>query len=241
MCTRFIRSILLILGLSLASMPACATIIQTLSGVSSVGNPVSFKAELTIAGDILTVQLFNLSPQSSAAPNDLLSSYFFDIINGSSRPSLNYVSAVGDVYLAKKSSADTLQTANANIKAVNNNDNSWAFRGDLNIALIPFLKYGIGTVGNNNFTPNNFNGNIVDGMDYSIYTGDVTTQNLHNKLLVKNMATFTFSGLTGFSEANIASAFSFGMGTAPDSLLTCPEPATLALLGLGGLLLRRRK
>ncbi|MHC5001209.1 MAG: PEP-CTERM sorting domain-containing protein [Planctomycetota bacterium] len=34
--------------------------------------------------------------------------------------------------------------------------------------------------------------------------------------------------------------YAFGLGTAPDSLLI-PEPATLAILGLGSLALLRRK
>jgi len=226
------------------ALPAYATVTQTGSGTSSAGNPVSFKAELTISGDILTVKLFNDPTNSltSLAPNDLLSSYFFEIMDsGNNRPVLAYVSAVGDVWLTRKNSVDVLQTANANLKAVNPGDNTtWAFK-TMNASLSPFLGFGIGTVGNNNLTPNNFNGNVVDGMDYSIYAGDVTTQNLHNKLFVKGMATFTFSGLTGFTEANIKPTGKIGLGTAPDNLMdvVVPEPATVLLLILGGMVLFR--
>ena len=223
-----------------AAAPSGASVIQTVSGLSSVDNPVSFKAELAIAGDTLTVTLYNTSTVGSSAPNDLLCSYYFDIINsGSGRPTLTYVSAAGDVWLTDKKSADVLHTAGANLKAVNADDHTWQFK-TFDTAENPFLGFGLGTVGNSNLT-NNFNGNIVDGMDYSIYAGDVTTQNLDDRLLVKGPVTFTFSGVSGFSEADISSSFVFGLGTAPDSLM--PEPGTLLLLAVGGVmaLLRRKR
>ncbi len=223
-------------------IPAYATVTQTASGVSAKGVPVSFQVDLTILDDTLTVTLFNTSTVPSANPDDTLCSFFFDIVDGgNNRPTLTYVSAVGDVYLTDKSSPDVLQTANANLKAVNVGDNTWQFR-TLDVSASPFLGFGVGTVGNANLSPNNFNGNIVDGMDYGIYAGDVTTQNLHDRLLVKDSITFTFSGLTGFTEANIMPTVAFGLGTKPDSLIWTPEPTTILLLALGSLpLLRRRR
>ncbi|MCK4886845.1 MAG: hypothetical protein KAS96_05610, partial [Planctomycetes bacterium] len=87
-----------------------------------------------------------------------------------------------------------------------------------------------------------FNGNVVDGVNFAIYKGEITTQPLVNPdCLVKDTATFIFTGLTGFTERDIVNRFTFGLGTAPDSLLV-PELATICLLGLGGLaMLRRRK
>jgi hypothetical protein len=142
------------------------------------------------------------------------------------------------VYLASKKNPDALQTANANIMAVKAGDNSWAFRR-MEESQNPFLGFGIGTVGNSNLTPNDFQGSIVDGKDYSIYTGDITTQNLNGILLVKDSATFTFRGLTGFTEKDIARKFAFGLGTAPDSLLI-PEPGSILLLSIGFIGLFRR-
>ena len=104
------------------------------------------------------------------------------------------------------------------------------------------LSFGIGTAGNNSLTPNGFNGNIVDGFDYGLYAGDVTTSNLDGDLLVRGPATFVFSGVSGFSEADIADEVLFGLGTQPDSTGLVPEPHTALLLGMGlaGLGLRGR-
>ena len=214
--------------------------VQTVTGFSGVGTPVSFHANLSIAGDILTIQLYNDSTQS-LAPADVLSSYYFDIVNGSNaRPTMTYQSATGDVWLTSRTHPDVLQQANANLMALAPGDNTWQFR-TMNNALNPFLGFGLGTVGNSSLAPNNFNGNIVGGLDYSIYAGDVTTQNLNNTLLVKDHITFTFSGLTGFSEADISPRAAFGLGTAPDSMITVPEPTTLALIAAGGAAVLRRR
>ena len=117
----------------------------------------------------------------------------------------------------------------------------WQFRGDLDAMQNPFLGFGIGTVGNSGLSPNGFDGALVSPVDFAIYKGEITTQPLVNPdRLVKEMAAFTFTGLAGFTELDIADAFAFGLGTAPDSLLT-PEPATMAIMGLGILIVRKRR
>jgi hypothetical protein len=216
----------------LIAAPACATVIFSASGISKKGVPVKFDAQLTIAGNVLTVQLTNDSPVDSLNPDDLIGSFYFDILDGSNnRPTLTYTSAVGDVYLADKDNLDSLQTANADLQAFVAGDDTWQFK-TMDALQVPLLGFGIGTVGNSDATPNNFNGNIVGAIEYSIYRGEITTQNLDGKLLVKDTATFTFTGVSGFSESDIVDAYAFGLGTAPDSFLA-PEPRSAILIGIG--------
>lgn len=229
----------LLLGLS--ASPAQATVIHSVSGLSSAGVPVAFEAQLSIAGGNLTIVLTNTSPVDSLNPNDVLGSYYFDIVDGfNNRPTLTYTSATGNVFLADKDAADTLQNANADLRALAAGDNTWQYR-TMDPSLTPFLGFGVGTVGNSNVAPNNFQGNIVSGIDFSIFKGDISTANLDGRLLVKETATFTFSGLTGFIEADIAPLAAFGLGTSPDTFLFTPAPGSLVLLSAGMLIGYRRR
>ena len=90
-----------------AHQQASASVIYTVSGISTVGTEVSFEADLSISGDFLTLKLTNTSV-ASLAPDDTLASFYFDIFNGIARPDLIMDSATGDVYTPLKSSADTL-------------------------------------------------------------------------------------------------------------------------------------
>jgi hypothetical protein len=231
---------MLVLLASLIALPTYASVMQIASGLSASGVPVSYQAELSIRDDTLTIVLLNTS-LGSKNPDDLLSSYCFDIIGrGNNRPTLTYVSATGDVWQTSQSIQDKLVTASADLKAVSKNDNTWQFL-NLDPAISPNYAFGIGTVGNNGLTPNNFNGSIVGNSDYSIYAGDVTTSNLDGKFLVKDSATFIFTGVAGFSEADIKTTSLFGLGTKPDSTLTgssappppVPEPSTMLLTFVG--------
>ncbi len=66
------------------------------------GSPVNLRADLSISGDTLTVALANTTPSrsgvsGSAVRADLLSSFYFDVGNGSGRPTLSGFGAWGDV------------------------------------------------------------------------------------------------------------------------------------------------
>jgi hypothetical protein len=246
-----------VLGLVLVSLvqSASAGIVFPVSGTSAAGNPVSFSATLAISGSTLTVQLDNTSPVNSTDAADVLTSVYFDILSGTNRPTLNYTSASGSLFLVRSGTTDlpyyyTPQTytqvsgSMSNIRAVNNGDNSWQFR-TMNASSSPQLGFGIGTVGNSALSPNGFTPQIVGQgntmINFAIYRGGDIDPNgvLNNKYLVKNTATFTFTGLTGYTEANIVDKVVFGLGTNPDSTLTVslPEPGALALAAVGTVLL----
>ncbi len=217
-----------------------ATVIRSFTGTTpDTLVDVSFEASLTISGNTLTIVLENQSmslgpPSPSLNPNDLLTSFYFDIFDGVNRPTLTYVSATGDVYTGDKDNPDPLTTAGANIRAVNPNDDSWQFKSGLTLQPgTDLLTFGLGTAGNNSLSPNGFNGNIVNGFNYGIYAGDVSTNNLDGDLLVKGPATYNFTGVSGYTEADIADEALFGLGTQPDSTGFVPEPGTALLLALG--------
>ena len=245
--TGYILALLLLTAFGAA--PACASLIFSASGTSAKGVAVEFGAELTISDNLLTVKLTNESPVASLNPDDLLASFYFDIVDVDSilgRPTPGYVSATGAVYEGNKDGPDSGPTF-PDLRAFNKDDGTWQFK-TMDEDWDPFLGFGIGTVGNNTLSPNNFNGNIVGTgpIDYAIYTGDITTQNLDGHLLVKDTATFTFDGLDGFTEDDIVRRVAFGLGTAPDSTIegtVVPIPGAVWLLGSGlvGLIFLRRK
>jgi len=213
-----------------------AGVLLKASGVSGENVPISFEAELTISGDTLTIVLTNTSPVDSLYKADVLGSFYFDIINSNGdRPDLVYTSAFGDTYIGDKDGVDPLSQLGEDLKALPGKQ-GWIFV-EMDDMSVPFLGFGIGTVGNSNWA-NDFPG--MDGVETGIYKGDVTAQSLDGYLLIKETATFTFTGVDGFTEDDIVRDCAFGLGTAPDGYLT-PEPATLMLLGLGGLLLRKRR
>ena len=240
----------LILLVSFGAGPACASLIFSASGTSAKGVEVIFEALFEISGDILTLTLKNTSPVASLNPDDTLGSFYFDIVDVDGilgRPTLSYDSATGNVYEADKDDPDTLIPVGADLIATDPGDGTWQFK-TMDAAQDPFLGFGIGTVGNHNLAPNSFDGNIVGTgrIDYAIYAGDVTTQNLDGQPLVKDSAIFIFTGLDGFTEEDIVRRVAFGLGTSPDSTLegaVVPIPGSVLMLssGLIGVIFLRRK
>lgn len=236
-------------------------VIGPLSGTSADGNPVAVSTRLTVTGTLLTITLDNASSVNTSKTSDVLSSMYFDIksVSGTTvfRPTLSYLSGTGTVYQVLKTGPDTL-IGGSNLRATNNGDDTWQYRR-MDAAAAPFLGFGIGTVGNNNYSPDNgFTPALVGQISFGIYRAsgpnpNVTPGdgNLDGRLLVLNSATFTFgiSGSTAsggaFTESDITPNFAFGFGTSPDSIIVVPEPASVVLaccclvtLGLGA---RRRQ
>jgi hypothetical protein len=237
------------------------------------GVDVRFTADLTIVGDTLTIVLTNDSlnhtngSSPSLNPNDLLTSFYFDIFNGTSRPTLTpgtnpatspYTGATGNVCLTFKLALDDCSVVDkeGDLRAFVAGDDTWQFRDGLDWQVgssLP-LTFGMGTAGNATFAGgedviggggNGFGGNIVDGFDYGLYAGDATTANLNDDLLTTGSITFTWSDptLEGFTDADIVDQALFGLGTKPDSFGLVPEPGTGLLLGTGllGLAWKRRR
>ncbi len=110
---------------------------------------------------------------------------------------------------------------------------------------VPFSRTAICTVGNSGLSPKGFTPQIVGQgntmINFAIYRGGDIDPNgvLNNKYLVKNTATLTFTGVSGYTEANIVDKVVFGLGTNPNSMLTksMPEPGALALAAVGAFLL----
>lgn len=255
--------------LALSLLPGAAQAINfTFEGKTpDTGVDVRFTADLTIVGDTLTIVLTNDSlnhtngPSSSLNPNDVLTSFYFDIFNGTSRPTLSpgiipatspYTGATGNVCLTLEFLPDDCSVVDkeGDLRAFVAGDDTWQFRDGLDWQVgssLP-LTFGMGTAGNATFAStepviggggNGFMGNIVNGFDYGLYAGDVTTANLKDKFLTTGSITFTWSDptLEGFTDADIVNQALFGLGTRPDSFALVPEPGTglLLMTGLLGL------
>lgn len=250
-------------ALALAAVPARA-VVFSVSGTSAKGTPVAFEAQLTISGSTLSILLANTSPVDSVHADDVLTSFYFDIIKDGLRPTLTYQSASGFVWLVRSDLTDLPYNYTApslslsgtavyvlasdppphvasNLVATGVGDRTWQFRQhpDLNPATMPFNGFGIGTVGNSTFGGNGFDTQIVgppgpSQIAFGIYKdGNIApVGNLDNEYLVLNQATFTFTGLDGYTEADIQDGAVFGLGTKPDSFIALPEPGGLALAGM---------
>ena len=239
-------------------------IVFTGTGTSPLGHTVVYSAAFTFSGDTLTLDLSNESPFDTTDAADVLSSVYFDILSGTARPALQYQGGQGYVYQVWKNDPDLcfyytpqmyFQDCDipSDLGAFADGDATWQFRV-LNSGTAPQLAFGIGTVGNSLLSPNGFDPAVVGppgtGMiNFGIYRGGDIQPNglLNGRFLVKNTATFTFTGVTGYSEADLVDKVVFGTGTGPDATVTVslPEPplAGMAVAGLGscGWVIGRRK
>jgi hypothetical protein len=234
------------------------------SGTSPGG--LSASATFTVSAtssNVLQLFLENTSGPTTA-PSQLLTSVYFNVLSGTTTGTsapLMYQSAVGQVYIGLRTLPDRTATYTppitsgtafsypaiptpSNLMAVNPNDDTWQFKTGLSlVASEPPLAFGVGTAGNSGLSPNNFNGNIVNGFNFGIYVGDVTTQNLNNAPLVRNSIAFEFSGFQTFDLSKVSPHVVFAFGTEPETIITVPEPGTLSLAAFGllaALVTRRR-
>lgn len=254
----------------LPASPSFGSVIYTGTSVVASGTaPSGLSARATFTVDpgdsnVLRLLLENTAPSPTTAPSQLLTSVYFNVLSGTTTGTsapLMYQSALGQVYIGLRTLPDRTATYTppitsgtafsypaiptpSNLMAVNPNDDTWQFKTGLSlVASEPPLAFGVGTVGNSGLSPNNFNGNIVNGFNFGIYVGDVTTQNLNNAPLVRNSIAFEFSGFQTFDLSKVSPHVVFGFGTEPETIITVPEPGTLSLAAFGllaALVTRRR-
>ena len=248
-------------GLRSAGLAACAALLAIpalgapfvvpASGTSAAGTPVSFQASFAISGSTLSLTLVNTSLVPTSASADVLSSFYFDVLQDGVRPSLTYTAAAGDVFRVVASGSDVfvpggLPGGATDLRALAKGAGTWQFRA-LNPGFKPGLGFGIGTVGNSALSPNNFDPQFVDQADYTLYSTGTKSDidpvgNLVGRLLVRGTATFQFAGLDPKKPVEIVDRFVFGLGTSPDSIIIAmPEPVAAAMVvpGLLALLVTR--
>ena len=258
---------LLIASIVVSALPAHGSVIISGTGrtlVSGTGGPgsvyhaVSAQATLSISGSTLSLVLANTSVNDTTDPADALSSFYFDIAKGGLRPTLAYQSADGPLFKLRADAPDqpyhytppakaggagtfTPGAGVSDLRALKAGDETWQFRA-MNPATLPFLGFGIGTVGNSGLPGNGFDTNLVGKgnsmIDFAISHGDniQPNGNLKNAYLLHNSGTFTFTftGTNRWSEADIRHEAVFGFGTQPEGrIVVAPEPSAYALALLG--------
>lgn len=236
-------------GLS-AAVPARAATFYEVSGTLGGANPVSAKATFQTSGTTLVLTLENTSTVPTLVPSQVLTSFYFDLLNGGTngRPVLTLLTGSGNVfriigggtnaqpylYYPPTTSGSAYQGPQgsplpSNIKVSAMDDNTWLYRSGLNTALPPNTYFGIGTVGNGAYgggSGNGFDSKYVNGIDFGIFTGNLANPqgnllNLTpNLYLVKNSATFTFGADRNLDNVRFPDPYVFGFGTSPDQAIT---------------------
>lgn len=225
--------------------PARGAVVVDAAGVSAAGHPVAFRATLAILGDVLTIDLENVSPVATTDPADVLTSFAFDMTRSGARPALALRQAAGQVYRVRNNKPDepliytppataggtgtfTSGFGPSDLVATKAGDLTWQFRR-LDPTFDPLAGFSLGTVANLGLDPNSYTEPVVGPIDFGIYAGaDAPIRpGLNAAPLVREHARFTLTGVACWKEADIGDRFTFGLGTKPDSLIvvTVSEPS----------------
>lgn len=222
-------------GFAIASS-AVASVTFTGSGINpEVGVNASGSAKFTISGDILTLVLTNTTAPRSTAQGAAMTGVTFNFSSGSTSLTLTSTAlTAGSTYWTSK----TTNVAPPSLAG------SWTSAVVSNAQ----HQYGVATTGFNGW----FNGGSISlgnaAPNYGIVaagTFDGTNVSFGGSQypFVQNSVTFTFSGVSGFTEAQITNVkLLFGTdGTGVIESVKVPTPGSLALIGLGGLVAMRRR
>jgi len=192
-------------------------------------------ADFSISGDLLTVVLTNTSSRDVLVPTDVLTAVFFDVAGD---PALTPSSAV-------LTDGSTVWFDTPPVNGVVGGE--WAYQAGIpgpSGTTRGISSTGLGLFGPGDLFPpgTNLQGPASpDGLQYGITSArdDPTTGNTPvtgTNALIQNSVTFALTGASGLATDAFSNLF-FLYGTSlppplPPANFT-PEPATLALLGLG--------
>lgn len=220
-------------ALSIASFSQAAVVFSG-SGFNPEGaTNVAGSAMFTISGNTLTLVLTNTTAPRTTAQGNAMTGVTFDVGNGSAVLTLTST--------ALTSGADfwTSKFATNNAAALNG---SWTNV----LGASPLGAYGVATTGFNG----RFNGGSIAlgnaAPNYGIVaagTFDGTNVAFGGSQFpfVQNSMTFTFSGISGFTEAQISNVKLLFGTDGTGIITTIPTPGSLALVGLAGLVAGRRR
>ncbi|MBX3388675.1 MAG: PEP-CTERM sorting domain-containing protein [Phycisphaeraceae bacterium] len=220
-------------GLAVTSM-AQASVIFSGSGVNpEVGATASGSAMFTIAGDTLTIVLTNTTAPRTTAQGNALTGVTFNFSSGSTTLVLTSTALTGGstYWTSKTTSAAAPSLAGSWTAAINSTADH---------------QYGVATTGFNGW----FNGGSISlgnaAPNYGIvaagtFDGSNVSFGGSQYPFIQNSMTFTFSGVAGFTEAQIANV-KLLFGTDGTGIIqTVPTPGALALVGLGAVACVRRR
>ncbi len=235
-----------IIGISVACLAFASSanaILFTWSGTSTTsGQTLSASADFTASGNVLTIVLSNASAQASNNPADTLGTLVWN------QTGMTFVQPHASNNVDQ--GASVVQLNNATYTGSYDLDKEYMYEDAFTFQSVNF-GHGVSCVGLGVFGTNSDtfyermmglgNAGSSPGDDYAISSSFGTLNAANNNPAVRNSVTFTLVGNGPINLAAINNVnFSFGSAAQTNSV---PEPATMAVIGLGvvALIRKRRK